>query len=436
MVLVHLTRLRRGSARSRRGQDGAVALLSTTFAVVMFGLAAMVVDLGQARVVRGEAQAASDASALAAGNALYLAGTRTANVPAAVTAAKTYALQNYQVQDADWASCDDPAPLAVQPAATECISFDHATQPTKVRVRVPVRDVSLVFGPLFGTDTVNITAEAEATVSIGGRSNCGLCVIGTGYHDFQNGDAYISGGNVSINGSVNIQNNGLVSTDGYILVEGAATGPLDGYTPDPTTGQPRIDDPLADYPLPSDFSAMNAYTNPCTQGPGIYGATNFPNGTCTLQPGLYVITGEWDFSGTSGLDATSGVTLYFTCGSTSTPSPCNAPGQDGGWLDAAGNGNISITAPTSGSTAGMAIAYDRQNIRYLNLSGNGSGTLVGTVYAVSGRMRYDGNGCARTNQSLIVVGELEFNGNPACLKTDYVMEKNVEIPPGQLHLSE
>ena len=57
--------------------------------VMLFGIAALVADLGQARVVRGEAQAASDASALAAGNALYLSGTQTADVPGAIVAART-----------------------------------------------------------------------------------------------------------------------------------------------------------------------------------------------------------------------------------------------------------------------------------------------------------------------------------------------------------
>ncbi|MGZ8757864.1 MAG: pilus assembly protein TadG-related protein, partial [Aeromicrobium sp.] len=51
----------------RRDEQGAVAILVAVMTVMLFGIAALVVDLGQARVVRGEAQAASDASALAAG---------------------------------------------------------------------------------------------------------------------------------------------------------------------------------------------------------------------------------------------------------------------------------------------------------------------------------------------------------------------------------
>ncbi len=61
---------------------------------------------------------------------------------------------------------------------------------------------------------------------------------------------------------------------------------------------------------------------------------------------------------------------------------------------------------------------------------------MGTIYALSSKMRYDGNGCSRSNQSLIVVGNLEFNGSPACLRSDYVLEKNVYVPPDGLHLSQ
>ena len=416
-----------------------MAILVAVMTVVLFGIAALVADLGNARAVRGEAQAASDSSALAAGNALYLSGTQTADVPGAIAAAKSYALKNYGVETADWTSCTDPNALAHQDPATPCISFDDAVQPTKVRVVAPVRGVALAFAAIFGVTNVNISAEAQASIRLGGTSNCGLCVVGPGYHDFQNGDAFISGGDVSINGSVNIQNNGLVSTDGLISVEGTASGPLDGYTPDPLTGQEPVDDPLANYPLPSDFSTMTAKTDPCgpgvTNGPGIYGAHNFGNTPCVLQPGLYVITGQWDFSGLASLDATSGVTLYFACGSTNTVTPCNPPGQNGGSLDASGNGNIHIVAPSTGPTAGLAIAYDRLNIRELELSGNGTGTITGTIYALSGNLRYDGNGCSRSNQSLIVVGDLEFNGSPACMRSDYVMEKNVYVPPDNLHLS-
>jgi hypothetical protein len=434
MVRLSPCRLRRG-----RDETGAVAVLVGVLTIVMFTLTALVVDLGMARVVRREAQVASDSSTLAAANALYLSGTSTPDVSGAVAAAKTYAADNYGVTDADWAGCDDPGHLTTTAVDTTCISFQLPSAPTdpppQIRVVVPIRNVKLPFGAVAGASSVNVDAYAQAALKPGFKADCGLCVIGGGTHELQNGDVHVSGGSVALNGSVDVHNNGQVTSDGNIYVQDTATGPADGYSPTPYTGTPEMPDPLSTYQLPSDFSSMGVHTNPCTDEPGIYGSYNFSNTTCTLQPGLYVITGEWSFTGNAGMVG-NGVTLYFTCGTTSAPVACSAPGEDGGWLNAAGNGIINVTAPTSGPTQGLAIAYDRLDTSPLVLDGNGASSYVGTVYAYSAEMTYDGNGCTSTNTSLIVVGGLTFNGTNACLQTNYTESANVYVPPSDPHLTQ
>lgn len=434
--MVHRMRV---SKRSR-DEAGAVVILVAVLSVTMFTLVALVVDLGMARVVRRQAQVASDASALAAATALYAHASYDTGAPepdfdAAVTAAKGYAAENYQVADTDWAGCTDSSALVFQPAGTPCISFDDATKPTKVRVVVPVRNVKLPFGALAGASQVNVGAKAAASLEPGGSSNCGLCIIGGGDHDVQNGEIDVSGGSVAFNGSVDVHNNGHVTaSDGDINVEGTASGST--YSPLPATGQPEMPDPLATYPLPSDFSAMTVNADPCTDGPGIYGDHNFENGTCTLDAGLYVITGKWAFAGSAGLDATAGVTLYFTCGDTSNPRACDSGGEPGGWLDEAGNGVIDVVAPDSGTYKGLAIAYDRLNTSELVLNGNSASSYDGTIYAYSATMDITGNGCLATADALIVVHELVFSGTNSCLQTNYTQDANVYIPPSSPHLSE
>jgi hypothetical protein len=286
--LVRLTLLVTRLRNRRTDEAGAVVVLVAAMTLIFFSIAALVVDLGQARVVRREAQAASDSSALAGMNAMYVAGTKTPDLAGAVAAAKSYAAKNYGVAESDWDACEDASPLTYVPDTTQpCISFDSPTEPTTIRVIAPLRTVELHFAAALGVDEVDVAAQAQASMRIGGESDCGLCVIGHSYHDFQNGDAYISGGNVAINGDVNIQNNGLVSTDGVISVEGNATGPLDGYTPDPLTGQEPMVDPLVNAPLPTaPYGGLSVKTDPCgtggTHGPGIYGAINFTTGLCTL----------------------------------------------------------------------------------------------------------------------------------------------------------
>ena len=92
---------------------GAVALLTGLLAVVLFGMAAFVVDLGVARDNRRQAQNTADAAALAAANALYATRAPNLNQPgdfaAAVDAAKSYAAKNYGTTASEWAGCSIPS---------------------------------------------------------------------------------------------------------------------------------------------------------------------------------------------------------------------------------------------------------------------------------------------------------------------------------------
>ena len=253
-----------------------------------------------------------------------------------------------------------------------------------------------------------------------------------------NGDAFVSGADVHFNGSVDVSSNGLVVTNGAITVEGSATGPLSNYTPDPTPNQPRITNPLADYPARPDYSALTAKTNPCgtgsTHGPGIYCGYSFGNDPCALQPGLYVITGTFDLSGNATITG-SGITLFFTCSTSGVPERATRANA-GGTIDNTGNGNLGITAPTVDPYKGMAIWYDLNNEALMRMNGNGATGFTGTIYAPAATMRMRGNGCSSTFNSLIIVSDLEMDGNPPCLRSSYTQTANVEIPPGALHLDQ
>jgi hypothetical protein len=419
-----LSRYRRGTRR--RDERGAVAVLVGMMAIVLFVVAALVVDLGWARDTERHSQNAADASALAAGNVLYdFANGCTIAAPCvtdAVDEAKDYALKNFGVALNEWDTCTDPAPLAVVPPGPgSCISF-QLTDPIKnVRVVVPTETVRTGLGNVAGVEEIDISTVARAAVDPHPALPCGLCILGSGQtHNLQNGDAYVDNGNAHFNGNVNVSANGLVVADGTITVEGSASGPLNNYTPDPTTGVDPIEDPLGYVDLPPDMTGLLNRTNPCTQGPGIYTSQDLRNATCTLQSGLYVIrSGTWDLAGNaSTLLKGTGVTLYFTCSTGTSPRACN-PNETGATMDFSGNGKIEIDAPTSGPLQGLAIVYDRNNASTLRMTGNGSGGMTGAIYARSAKLLMNGNGCASAFESVVIANELEFNGNPACLRVDY-----------------
>jgi Flp pilus assembly protein TadG len=428
----------------RREDRGAVAIMVAVLASVLFVIAALVVDLGLGRDTKRQSQNAADASALAAGNVLYETDATCSLAPCfdrSVAEAKEYAQTNFGVDPTAWGSCTDSTPLAYIPASETgtCISFDQSVKPTQVRVVVPTRSVDTGLGVVAGVETIDISTVARATINPEPVLPCGLCVLGSGTtHNLQNGDAFVDNGNAHFNGNVNVSANGLVVADGDITVEGTASGPNSNYTPDPTEGVSPIEDPLGYIPLPpAAMASLVARTNPCTQGPGIYTSQDLRNATCTLSPGLYVIrSGVWDLAGNSSTVLRgSGVTLYFTCSDGSLPRACN-PGEAGATMDFSGNGRIEIDAPTSGPLAGLAIVYDRNNTSTLRFTGNGSGGMSGAVYAPSAKLLVNGNGCGNAYESVVVVQELEFNGNPACLRVDYDEDYNPSAEPGELHLDQ
>jgi len=440
----------RPRAGRRRDEAGAIAILVAICSVILFLVAALVVDLGLARDVRRQSQNASDASALAAVNALYpTSGTCTSANPGggttspcftdALNAAKSYATANFGVTAALWAGCHDGAKFWTPPGSTACISFTDDTlttskpvKPTRVRVLMPGRSVDTPFGSLAGIDKVDVGSSARAVIVAGGKSSCGLCLLGTGTHVIQNGDIAVSGTSVQANGNVSTQNNGHVNvTGGTVSVQGTATGNI---TPAAQTGAGVLSDPLANVTIPGPGNSWSGLTptilktNICTQGPGFYHSPSIGN-NCVLQAGLYVITGSLGLSGQKSIDATAGVTLFFACGS-STPVACAAGGQAGASMTYTGQATLSIHPPTTGPTAGFSIISDRNNTSEIELKGNGAGSVTGTIYAASGMLGFRGNGAGAAIDSLVVVKDLEFKGNPSTFSLIYNNSTNVQMPPG------
>jgi Flp pilus assembly protein TadG len=429
-------------SRLRRRDDGAVAILTILLTSVVFiALCALVVDLGMARDTRRQAQNAADASALAAGNVLYING-NTADITGAVAAAQSYVDKNLGVtlSATAWAGCIDPHSLGYS-TVTACISFDNGTTPTAVRVKIPDRVVRTPFAGIWGVSSVPVSAVAQVGFDTGGLAKCGLCVIGFGNHVLQEGNITVNGASVAINGTlVEHNSNGSITVTGTgedISLQGAV--PTEGtYSPLPVlVNQPPITDPLASLVMP-DYTGFVAKTNSCTQGPGIYvSLTACPGG---MLPGLYVLTGA---SGGNFGVVGNGVTLYLTCSTSGVPHTCATTGEKGASIAFSGGGTsyLDITAPVAGQpNAGLAIVADRNlidpanNTPLLSFGGNGTANS-GTIYAASGTLAYNGNGSLGTN-SLIVVNDISFAGSPSAFVSSYTQDKNVTVPPSLMHLSQ
>jgi hypothetical protein len=287
--------------------------------------------------------------------------------------------------------------------------------PTRVRVYVPRRDVSTFFGGVVGRTTIPVGSSAQAKLGV--TVNCALCFLGS--VDAGNGDFTVTGGSVAVNGDVSSGSNSAW-TASTIGVVGTFSGGT--FTPAPTS-IPSFGDPLASsLTLPLDTTGLTAKSDPCTDGPGLYGNVNFDKSTCPLSPGLYVISGTWGMKNKSLLKGT-GVTLYVR-----SPS---------GYLDFK-NGDVDIQAPAAGAATnkakeGFAIIYDRDNTNNISLQGNGGTQITGIVYAPVSKLDFNGNSCFGFKAGPIIVnGVVKANGNKSCVTVTDAVDTTVKRLPQHL----
>jgi len=431
------------SRRFRHRDSGAVAVFTAVIlSVVFIGLCALVIDLGLARDTRRQAQNAADASALAAGNALYLTGLPAKITEAstgAIAVAKSYALKNYGVTESEWGSCIDSAKLSYHPR-TACISFDSQTAPSEIRVSIPVRKVATPFAGIWGVSSVPVNAVAQIKLT-GGRAVCGLCVLGPGEHSLGEGDIVATNADVMFNGTLTARNAGgsINVTGGNLYVYGDKDS-NGSYPPETMWNQPAIADPLANLSMP-DYTGLPVRTHSCTDGPGIYSSLEGANPACTMSPGLYVVTGHSGISGNNSIKAL-GVTMYFTCGTPAAPRTCNLTDANPGDLVFGGGGTLTITAPTTGPTAGhpevagVAIIADRNNTGTFSYKGNATIANTGTIYTLNGTLNYQGNAGALVMDSLVVTGKIDLQDAASAFITSYTQANNVVIPFSVLNLSQ
>ncbi len=380
------------------------------------------------------------------GGRLYASGT--VDKAAAVAAAKEYAQNNYDIAPSEWSTCTDGARAASFPGftpstETDCISFRAAPGgQTEIRVVLPGREVETTFGKLVGVSSVPIGASAHALGQAGGQAPCGLCIIGPGANDFQNGGVTVTNTSVYVNGTFTTKNGALEVTNGTISLQDTDNDTGKGtVTPQPAFSQPAIADPLAWLPLPPDMTGLQAKTSSaCTSGQGVYKSLNIPNNqTCTLQPGLYIVTAANHISGNKSTKViANGVTLFFTCQDYPRPNRRCAPAtatRRAGTCSSRARGPSPSTlppqAPPRGSRSCPIATTPRPSV---------SGATVptgprGRFDAKNGTFQYNGNGAGAGLNSLVVVKDLDFNGNPSAYDLTYTEDKNVKMPPGDLHLS-
>jgi hypothetical protein len=237
---------------------------------------------------------------------------------------------------------------------------------------------------------------ASAAVSSSGNSSITLtgCAV---YDDSNNGSALTNGGSATLSAdSVNIVGN-YSGGSGITTVNGIHTGSL--ATADPYAGVSPPAFSGCDYNSPT-------YHNSVTLNPGVIcnGFKLNAGADVTLNPGIYYFDrGTFDIAGSASLHGT-GVTLVFT---SSTGS--NYPS-----VTINGGATVNLTAPTTGTMAGLAVWGDHNMPLGTSFKFNGGAnqSITGAIDVSRGALQYAGNTGVGSANCLQLIGDtIAFTGN-------------------------
>ncbi|WP_342725840.1 hypothetical protein AAFG07_02360 [Bradyrhizobium sp. B097] len=295
-----------------------------------------------------------------------------------------------------------------QPPSTG--SFTSSSQAVEVIITQPQ---ARLMSALFGSGAVRVTARSVALGNVGTgcvlaldptanpavtvKGNTQLNLINCNLYDNSNGGS-----------ALNVSGTATISAAMVGVVGGVSGTSSITATNGIRTGIRAIADPYANVtptmPTWCDYSNKFNVKGTTTLSPGSYcGDISVAAGaTLTFNPGIYYFNGaNLSVAGNATITGT-GVTLVFT-------------GSAGNWGSATigSNANVSLTAPTSGTTAGIAIYGDRRMPvgSSFNLTGGGTQNLQGAVYLPKGALSFSGGNGTSTTCTQIIADTVSIVGN-------------------------
>jgi hypothetical protein len=257
--------------------------------------------------------------------------------------------------------------------------------------------------------TITVSANAIAEIVPAGPQPC-LLTLGGDVNGVVSGTDVTLSGNVDITANnCSIRSDAGVSVSGNVTVNASAIYASGSITSSGNvavnateySNQPQLADPYANWsPLQTALAnasctggqAVNTSGGSQTLSPGCYSGINDSNATLTLSPGVYYVNGGINLSGNASMSG-AGVTIVSS-----------------GTFSSSGNVQISLTAPTTGPTAG--VVYASTNTQGSSFSGNDAMTFSGLIYypngilSISGNAANGSNGCAE-----IVAQTVNLSGN-------------------------
>lgn len=398
----------------RKPSEKGQALILITFAMIgLVGFGALAIDGGRVLSDRRHAQNAADGAA-------YAAALASGKGQDLTTAAQIRATSNGY----DGGDMSDVTITAVNTASGVCPSTGK-----DITVTI-VSDVPTSFARVLGRTLVQntVTATARACDPINGAPFYGNAIVslrptGNGFDAHGTPDWFITGGGIFVNsnsasaatcgGSAGV-NAPSVTAVGGTGMSGCYSGSA------PVTGAPQLS--FSDYA--TYFPRQPACNGIATYSGGQWhpqsgadGSRVTWSGDADFAPGLYCVTNSpGPFHGEiSG----SEVTFYIT-------NPNFSMKFNGG-------GNLTAQAPTSGEYKGVLMYLAPQfsgstllNTQELDMRGNGTGQVRGSVIAPSATVTMFGNSGTGAFNSQVIAYNVDSGGN-ADITVSYQANDNYEV---------
>lgn len=351
---------------------------------VLMGFAGMAVDVGYWEYQQRQQQSAADGAAL--GGAQQLLYTTCPSKSVAQSAADGDATQNGYTNGSNGVTVTVNNPPSSGPYASDNCAVD---------VQITNKNVPTWFTHVLGFPNMPVTTEAVATLSnTNGASPCIWFLNPSQQNDLSNTHVDAPDCSIVMNDSGNFSNSTI---DAAYIGYAAGTNNISNATFTEATPSPMLPvaDPCAEIPGCAYLEANPPSTTGCNTGgtyknttisPGCYSTLDL-NGGVTLNSGgsnIYTVNGSFTVSGANNVG--SGVTIYLTGNAQSTNFS---------------NAHLTLTAPTSGNTAGVALFRPGSQSAAVDMS-NCTCTFTGLLYFPTSQVDFSNVGHTYT---VLVVGQ-------------------------------
>jgi hypothetical protein len=392
-------RLRQIASRFRRDEHGSYLIIMALAMPGVVGAAGLGTEAGIWYYRQQLAQSAADAAAISAATSYSNSGANDLTGEAgSVTASYGFA---------------DGANNVTVTVHSPPTSGNHIGENGIVEVIVQERRDRLL-SAMFSNDQVTIKGRAVARANAGlgcllaldGSAASAANVQGTPAVNLTNCSAYDNSNNAST--ALNVGGSGSLSALSVSVVGGISGAANISTTKGIITSAAPVPDPYAYTSFPS-FAGCTynnkTVKNTATLDPGVYcnGLQLNAGAVATLNPGIYYMDrGSLQVAGGATLTG-SGVTIVFT----------SSTGHNYATATINGGASVSLTAPTSGSTAGIVMFGDRNmplgtTFKFNGGSGQGFG---GALYFAKGALNYAGGDATNTNCTQVIGDTVSFVGN-------------------------